>query len=125
MSQKPFRPSAVDLMRVSAYKNRQARVEAILEHYRKPDQVAEAPALDLNDREAELLKRVLGFGPGAHGITRNKYHATRGGSAHRAFEAMRDRGLVILTVEPGLWVSCEATSAGVAALRRALERRAA
>lgn len=123
MSQKPFRPSAKDLLRASAYVRRQNAVAAILEHYRKAEPPAATPAMDPTDREVELLRRVLGFGH--TGMTRNKYHAERGGSAHRAFEAMRDRGLVILTVEPGLWVSCEATSAGVAALRRSLERRAA
>lgn len=125
MSERSFRPTAAELFRASAFKRREAAIAAIVEHYRKPvpQPTDTRVGMDLTDAEIELLKKVLGVTP--RGVTRNKYHATRGGAAHRAFEAMRDRGLVVLTVEPGLWVSCEATSAGVTAFLRAIERRAA
>jgi len=118
-SQRSFQPSPAELLRANHFQARKAHITAVLTQlYSKP---APDPSIAVTAEEAELLKRVLDFWP-TQGIRRNRYYASQHGAAHRAFLAMKERGLVTVIEDPVTRVLlCQATTLVITALRRAIE----
>lgn len=120
----PVRPSVATLMRRGLVDRRKAAIAAVLAHYEKRPEIPSEvmAAAPLTEAELNLMEQVLGIrevgGRKIRRITRNGYHALRGGASHRIFQGLCDRGLVTLADE---WdgVLATATPDGFAAVVKA------
>lgn len=100
--------------------NPRISIGRVLEHYSKP---ADLPVA-VTKSERELIFKALGLDKGFK-VTRNRYFTTAGSCAHRAFEAMAKRGLVLIGAEDSYAgrVVVQVTQLGFAVAKQPTRRR--